>query len=112
MHFVHCNDYPFFFFFPPDFLLPEDLDADDFLEPPPAFFAEEDLPPFLDFWTWAGPPPPPPPPPEETGVTAMEGGLGANEENGSLETFFNIPLEVAPYDVVPLESIVSLSVNE
>jgi hypothetical protein len=32
--------------------LPEDLEADDFLEPPPDFFAEDfPFPPFLDFST-------------------------------------------------------------
>ncbi len=49
----------YFFFFPPDLLPPEDLDAEDFLEPPPAFFAEEDLPfpPFLAFSVGGLPPP-------------------------------------------------------
>lgn len=57
-----------FFFFPPDFLPPEDLEAADFLDAEPLDFLAEDLPfpPFFDFWTWAGPPPPDgvPPPPE------------------------------------------------
>ncbi len=57
----------FFFFFPPDFLLPEDLEADDFLESPPAFFAEEafPFPPFLAFSAGGLPPPDGAAPPEE-----------------------------------------------
>lgn len=44
----------FFFFFPLDFLLPAGLEAEDFFEDLLGFFAE-DLLPFLDFLTWAGP---------------------------------------------------------
>ncbi len=40
----------FFDFFPPDFLLPEDLEAADFLDAEPLDFLAEDLPPpFFDF---------------------------------------------------------------
>ena len=42
----------FFFFFPPDFLPPEDLEAADFLEAELLEFLAEDLaPPFFGFWT-------------------------------------------------------------
>ena len=60
------KDY-FFFFFTPDFLPPEALDADDFLEPPPAFFAEEafPFPPFLAFSAGGLLPPDGAAPPEE-----------------------------------------------
>jgi hypothetical protein len=69
--FLHNRPHYFFAFFPPDFLPPEDLEAEDFFEEPPLdllaedfvdppldFFAEEDFPPFLGFWSWAGAPPP------------------------------------------------------
>ena len=62
--FDSVRNYYFFFFFPPDFFPPEDLEAADFFEDPLLDFFAEDLPPFLDFWTWAGPPPDVPPPPE------------------------------------------------
>ena len=60
-------NYFFDFLLPPDFFLPEDLEAEDFFEEPPLdfvaedfvdppldFFAEGEFPPFLCFWTWAG----------------------------------------------------------
>ena len=60
------KDY-FFFFLPLDFLPPVDLAGDDFLEPLPDFFAEEDLPfpPFLAFSVGGLPPPDGEVPPEE-----------------------------------------------
>ena len=69
-------------------MLPEDLEAADFFEDPLLDFFAEDLPPFLDFWTWAGTPPPPP---EKTGATAIVGGFGARVSNESVETVFSVP---------------------
>ena len=65
--FLYGHIHPLFFFFPPDFLLLEDLDAEDFLEAPPAFLAEEDFPfpPFLAFSAEGLPPPDGGPPPDE-----------------------------------------------
>ncbi len=84
----------------------------DFLKDPPLGFFVEDLLPFLDFFTSLLPPTP-----EEAGATlppplGAGGGFGAKVGNESAGTFFNVPLAVAPYDVVLLEIIVSLSVNE
>ena len=39
---------------PLDFVELLDLLAEDFVDPPLDFFAEEDFPPFLGFWSWAG----------------------------------------------------------
>ena len=61
--------------------------------------------PFLGPWTCQ-------PLAGETGAPPISGGFGAKVGNESAETFFNIPLTVAPYDVALLERIVSLSGNE
>ena len=61
--------------------------------------------PFLGLWTC-------PPLAGETGAPPIFGGFGAEVGDENVETFFNVPLAVAPYDVALVESIVSLSGNE
>jgi hypothetical protein len=60
---------------PLDFVELLDLLAEDFVDPPPDFFTEEDFPPFLGFWSWAGAPPP----------LGAEGGATAGGGGGGLE---------------------------
>ena len=61
--------------------------------------------PFLGLWTC-------PPPAGETGVTPLAGGFGAENGAENVEIFFAVPLPDPPYDVVVVETIVSLSGNE